>query len=52
MSRRDYAIVGGGFPIGLESTGIIGSLIVSGLTDTEDHDLAYQALIDIQSQQS
>ena len=52
LSRRDYAIVGGGFPIGLESTGRIGSLIVSGLTDTEDHDLAYQALIEIQSQQS
>jgi len=51
LSPQDYAIVGGGFPIGIQGTGIIGTLIVSGLTDEEDHDLAYRALLDLQSQQ-
>jgi len=50
LSHRDYAIVGGGFPIGLTGTGIIGSLVVSGLTDEEDHDLAYQALMMLKDQ--
>lgn len=50
LSPKDYAIVGGGFPIAVTDTGIIGSLIVSGLTDEEDHKLAYQALLKLKSQ--
>ncbi|WP_260208976.1 heme-degrading domain-containing protein [Lactiplantibacillus pentosus] len=51
LNRSDYAIVGGGFPIEIKNTGTVGSLIVSGLTDEEDHELAYHALLDLQSQQ-
>ncbi|MFC6323866.1 heme-degrading domain-containing protein [Companilactobacillus baiquanensis] len=49
LSPKDYAIVGGGYPIAIENTGVIGSLIVSGLTDTGDHELAYNALLDFKS---
>lgn len=52
LSPKDFAIVGGGFPIGITNTGIIGSLIVSGLTDEEDHELAYNALLDLKAQQA
>ncbi|MFB9769202.1 heme-degrading domain-containing protein [Lactiplantibacillus modestisalitolerans] len=51
LSPKDFAIVGGGFPIGIKNTGIIGSLIVSGLTDEGDHELAYKALLDLKAQQ-
>ncbi|MCF6418593.1 heme-degrading domain-containing protein [Furfurilactobacillus milii] len=44
LSPKDYAIVGGGFPICVQGTGIVGTLIVSGLTDEGDHDLAYKSL--------
>lgn len=49
LSPRDYAIVGGGYPIAIKNTGVIGSLIVSGLTDEEDHELAYNSLLDLKS---
>jgi uncharacterized protein (UPF0303 family) len=45
LSPKDYAIVGGGLPIIVENTGIVGSLIISGLTDTGDHDLGYRTLL-------
>lgn len=45
LSPKDYAIVGGGLPIFVDNTGIVGSLIVSGLTDEEDHELGYNALL-------
>lgn len=45
LSPKDYAIVGGGLPILVDNTGIVGSLIVSGLTDEEDHELGYTSLI-------
>lgn len=41
LSWCDYVIVGGGFLIGFESIGIIGSLIVFGLIDMEDYDFVY-----------
>jgi len=50
LSHQNFAIVGGGFPIGIQKTGTIGSLVVSGLTDEEDHDLAYQALLTLKTQ--
>lgn len=49
LSPKDYAIVGGGYPIAITGTGVIGSVVVSGLTDTGDHELAYNALLDLKS---
>lgn len=51
LSPKDYAIVGGGYPIAIENTGVIGSLIVSGLTDEGDHELAYNSLLDLKASQ-
>jgi uncharacterized protein (UPF0303 family) len=44
LDERDYCFHGGGFPIILKGTGVIGSLAVSGLKQEQDHDLAVQAL--------
>lgn len=41
---RDYATHGGAFPILLDGTGCIGSIIVSGLPQREDHALVVEAL--------
>lgn len=46
LSPKDIAIVGGGLPLIITGTGIVGSLIISGLTDEGDHDLGYRALLD------
>ncbi|MEG0590956.1 MAG: heme-degrading domain-containing protein [Lachnospiraceae bacterium] len=43
LDPRKYAFCGGGFPITIEETGVIGSICVSGLTDVEDH----QMIVDI-----
>lgn len=40
----DFAFSGGGFPIHVNGYGYAGALIVSGLKDTEDHDVAYRTL--------
>lgn len=45
LSPQEYAIVGGGLPIIVDQVGIVGSLIVSGLTDEEDHELGYNSLL-------
>ncbi|MCH5461760.1 hypothetical protein HC026_06630 [Lactobacillus sp. LC28-10] len=45
LSPKDVAIVGGGLPIFVADTGIVGSLIISGLTDEGDHNLGYQTLV-------
>jgi len=45
LSPKDYALAGGGLPIIVQNSGIIGSLIISGLTDEEDHELGYRALL-------
>ncbi|GKS14971.1 UPF0303 protein [Paenibacillus chitinolyticus] len=39
-----YAAYGGGFPIVVKGSGIIGIVTVSGLTSQEDHDLIVKAL--------
>ncbi len=44
MSLSDYATDGGGFPITLRGTGVIGSIIASGLTQHEDHNLVVATL--------
>lgn len=46
LSPKEVAIVGGGLPISVTNTGIVGSLIISGLTDEGDHDLGYRTLLD------
>jgi len=44
LPDADYAAHGGSFPIRVASTGIIGTITVSGLTQREDHNLAVEAL--------
>lgn len=39
LDPREYAVVGGGFPIRIEEVGVIGSILVSGLDHVSDHDL-------------
>ncbi|GAJ26957.1 hypothetical protein JCM15457_1911 [Liquorilactobacillus sucicola DSM 21376 = JCM 15457] len=50
-SAADYAIVGGGFPINVTTVGFSGVLVISGLTDEEDHELAYTALTELKKTQ-
>ncbi|MDO4521991.1 MAG: heme-degrading domain-containing protein [Eubacteriales bacterium] len=44
LDERDYAAVGGGFPIRVEEVGVIGAIIVSGLPHMSDHDLIIKTL--------
>ncbi len=44
LPERDFAAHGGGFPIFLQGTGPVGSIIVSGLPQREDHNLLIDAL--------
>ena len=44
LSLADHAMHGGGFPIALRGTGVVGSVIASGLTQREDHAMVVQAL--------
>ena len=44
LAERDFAAHGGGFPIWLHGTGPVGSLIVSGLPQREDHNLLINVL--------
>lgn len=47
-----YAVCGGGFPIRLAGTGVIGSICVSGLpNDLDDHQLIVDSLGDYQKRQ-
>jgi len=41
---EDYALAGGGFPIRVTGAGVIGTAIVSGLPQREDHNLVVKAL--------
>jgi uncharacterized protein (UPF0303 family) len=44
LNASDYAAHGGGFPILLEGTGRVGSVVVSGLPQRDDHNLVISAL--------
>lgn len=44
LSPADYASAGGGFPISIQGTGVIGSVSVSGLPERADHQLIVEAL--------
>ena len=44
LSLSDFAAHGGGFPLLLRGTGCVGALVVSGLTQREDHALVVRAL--------
>ena len=47
LNPADYAAHGGGFPILLEDTGPIGSVVMSGLPQRDDHNLVISALAKI-----
>lgn len=44
ISDADYATIGGGFPIILKGTGIIGSVCCSGLPHEQDHQLLVDSI--------
>jgi uncharacterized protein (UPF0303 family) len=44
LKPADYAAHGGGFPILLEGTGPVGSVVLSGLPQRDDHNLVVSAL--------
>lgn len=44
LAERDFAAHGGGFPVWLQGTGPVGSIIVSGLPQRDDHNLLINAL--------
>lgn len=44
VDEKEYAFHGGGFPIIIDGVGVVGAIIISGLTQEEDHDLAVEAL--------
>lgn len=44
---RDYALVGGGFPLAVDGVGVIGVAAVSGLPERDDHALVVEALAEL-----
>ena len=44
LDPNDYSEHGGGFPIRIKDTGVIGSITVSGLPHLEDHQIIVDAL--------
>jgi len=44
LDVADYALAGGGFPIHVAGAGVIGTAIVSGLPQREDHNLVVRAI--------
>lgn len=44
LPLADYAVHGGGFPVSLRDTGCVGAIVVSGLTQREDHALVIRTL--------
>jgi len=51
LSPGDYAASGGGVPIIVAGTGVVGAAAVSGLPDVEDHALVANALRQIRTEQ-
>ena len=47
LNVADYAAHGGGFPVLLEDTGPVGSVVLSGLPQRDDHNLVVSALAQI-----
>lgn len=44
LNSTDYALAGGAFPIRVRSVGVIGALVVSGLSERADHETVVAAL--------
>ncbi len=44
LSTKDYALSGGGFPIRVENLGVVGTVVVSGLPQTHDHQFIVDAI--------
>jgi len=44
LSSLEYMFFGGSIPIRVEGIGVVGTLTISGLKDTEDHALAVELL--------
>jgi uncharacterized protein (UPF0303 family) len=49
LTLADYAMHGGGFPITLRGTGVVGSVIASGLHQRVDHAMVIDALASVLS---
>ena len=47
LDEKDYAVIGGGFPICVAGTGIIGAVACSGLPHEDDHRLIVTAISEI-----
>lgn len=47
LNPKNYAAGGGGFPIKLKGTGVIGSICVSGLPDLDDHQIIVDSITEI-----
>ncbi len=44
----DYAVAGGGFPIRIKGTGVVGVIVVSGLAAIDDHQVIVDAIMEYQ----
>ena len=44
LAEVDFAAHGGGFPVWIEGTGMVGSVIFSGLPQREDHNIVVDAM--------
>jgi len=47
LNDVEYGSIGGGFPITIKGTGVVGSIACSGLPHEEDHQLLVDALCDM-----
>ena len=47
LNETDYAAHGGGFPIVLRGTGMVGTVVLSGLPQRDDHNLAVEAMAEV-----
>lgn len=47
LNNAEYGSIGGGFPITLKGTGIIGAVACSGLAHTDDHQLLVDSIAEL-----
>ncbi len=47
LNTSDYIDCGGGYPIRIEGMGVMGSVCVTGLLDTDDHKLIVESLTEL-----